>query len=61
MILVGDGVSVMAARFPARSRPGAIKMSGRVCTKWKHKNADYRRIDKYIAVNSHNVIFTCNE
>lgn len=61
MILIGDRVSVMAARFPARSRPGAIKMSGRVRTKWKHRNANYRRIDEYIVVNSHNVIFTCNE
>lgn len=30
MTLVGDGVSVMAVRFPARSHPGAMKMSGNV-------------------------------
>lgn len=59
----------MTARFPDRSSPGAIKMSGKIflvplfliASKWKHKNANYRGIDKYIMVNSHNGIFTCNE
>lgn len=30
MTLAGDGVSVMAARFPARNILGAIKIPGRV-------------------------------
>lgn len=69
MTLVGDGVSVMAAGFPARSLPGAIKMSGRlfivplflITAKWKHKNVNYGRMDKYIIVTSHSGIFICNE
>lgn len=62
-------VSVMVARFPARSLSGAIKMSGRVfivllfliAPKWKHKNDNYRKIDKYVIVHSHHGICTCNE
>ena len=50
MTLVGDEVTLMAARFPVRSSPGAMKMSESVhsttvlnSSKWKHKNADHRR------------------
>ena len=69
MTLVGDGVSVMAARLPARNQPGAIKILGRLflvplflmAPKWKHRNANYRRTDECIMASSHNGIFTCNE
>lgn len=69
MIFVGDGVSVMVVGFFVRSLLGVIKMLGRlfivllflIIVKWKYKNVNYGRMDKYIIVIFYSGIFICNE